>query len=93
MTIFVIRSWAGKIRNIPARYPLISNRVLVRQIAQFGQDPLIMNQMIDVRKTLKIELSGGLSTVIGHPVGTRPISKGAQSVKVKRLRVIFRFAK
>jgi hypothetical protein len=45
-------------------------------------DPLIMNQMVDAPKSLKIELSGGLSPVAGHPLGTRPISDGAQAIKV-----------
>ncbi|WP_272908064.1 hypothetical protein [Rhizorhapis sp. SPR117] len=39
---------------------LISNRVLVRQITQFGQDPLIYNQVVGLPKCLEIRISGEL---------------------------------
>jgi hypothetical protein len=51
-------------------------------MAESGQDPLIYNQMVDVPKRAEFGLSGGLSRVTGHPVGTRSISKGAQAIKV-----------
>jgi hypothetical protein len=52
-----------------------------------------MNQMVGVSKCAEIGLSGGLSPVTGHPMGTRLVGKGAQPIKVKHLRLIFRFPK
>lgn len=82
MTIFAIRSWTGEIRNIPARYPLISERVAVRGFMQFGQDPLIVNQVVAVPKCLEIRVSGELPPFAGHPMGTRPIRKSPEPIKV-----------
>ena len=59
------------------RGPLISDPVPVRQIAQCGQDPLIVNQVAGGPKRAEIGLSDGLPTLTGHPLGTRPICKGA----------------
>jgi hypothetical protein len=64
------------------RDPLIFARVPVRQLTQFGQDPLIRNQVVGVRKAAEIGISDGLPSFAGYPMGTRPISKGAEPVKV-----------
>ena len=57
------------------------------------QDPLIYKQAVGAPKRAEIGFSGGLSPFTGHPTGTRPISKDTEPIKVKRLRLIFRFAK
>jgi len=44
------------------RDPLISGWVLVRQITQFGLDPLIVNQVVGVPKGAEIGLSDGLQS-------------------------------
>lgn len=72
---------AAKSGKIP-RSPLISERVPVRKIAQYGQDPLILNQVVGVLKGAEIGLSDELLSFAGYPMGTRPISKGAEPVKV-----------
>lgn len=64
------------------RDQLISARVPVCGITQFGQDPLIYNQMVEVAKRAEIGISDGLPSFAGYPMGTRPISKGAEMAKV-----------
>ena len=54
----------------------------VRQFAQFGQDPLILNQVVGILKSSEIGLSDGLQSFAGYLMGTRPMSKGAEAVKV-----------
>ena len=52
----------------------------VRQITKFGQDPLIVNQVVGVLKGAEIGISDGLHSFAGHPMGTRPMSKRTELV-------------
>lgn len=49
---------------------------------QFGQDPLIRNQAVAVSKCAEIRISDALWSFAGYPVGTRPVSKAVESIKV-----------
>ena len=51
-------------------------------MADFHQDPLIMNQTVGLLKVPEIALSDLLMGVAGYPLGTRPVSKVSQPIKV-----------
>jgi hypothetical protein len=67
----------SSLKRIPSIYKLINV-----DFYSAAQDPLIYNQMVDVAKHAEIGISDGLSSFAGYPMGTRPISKGAEPVKV-----------
>ena len=71
-----------EVRNNPAQNPLIFERVLVHDIAQFGVDPLIYNEAVALPESAEIGLSDLLTGVAGYPLGTRPIRKGAEPIEV-----------
>ena len=72
----------NRLADIIVEDPLILTTVPVCSIAQFRQDPLIYDQMVDARKGTEIGLSEPLRSAAGYPLGTRPISKGAEPIKV-----------
>jgi len=60
LTIFPIRSWAEPCQEYSHSKPADSVPGAGAPTAQFGQDPLIMDQVVAVSKCAEIRISGGL---------------------------------
>lgn len=58
-------------------------QIRLRKVYQTrSEDPLIVNQVVGVPKGAEIGLSEPLYFVAAYPMGTRPISKCAEPIKV-----------